>query len=167
MNTSNWINLGILLLTGIGVVVAVRQAAHARMSAREAKEHEQAALRAAVDSASAHRRSADALEEANALALAQHAPPKWLVTQVGRSKSTDKFRVDHHGPGVAYDVRIDVLDWPKGFVHTEGLPRETLAPGLAFSFSLMRLMGVPSDPTLILYWRDEPDGETRENRVTL
>jgi hypothetical protein len=163
MDASNWINLGIMLLTGLGVVVAAQQAGYARGSAREAAEHEQAALQAAVDSANAHQRSAVALEKANALAEAQGTPPKWVVTQV----DTSEYRIDHNGPTVAYEVNIEVPDYPEGMLHAQGVPRETLDSGLAITFSLFDFWGAPSDPILTIHWKDQKGGEDRTTRVTL
>lgn len=163
MNASNWINLGIFLLTAVAVALAARQAAHAKSSAEDAKGHEEAALEASRKSAEANERAAVALEEANALIREQTAKPRWQVYDLGDKK----YRLENQGPGAAHDVNIDVLEHPGVIVHLGENPRPVLEEGLAISFLRRRAMGMPADPTLVIAWTDPDSGERDDVHVTL
>lgn len=80
---SNTINMGLFLLTAVGLLITLFQAADARKSKSEAADHEQAALQAAEKSAAAAESSADSQQRA-ASALGRQAeaqeralPPAW------------------------------------------------------------------------------------------
>ncbi len=163
MDASNWINLGIFLLTAVAVALAARQAANAKSSAQDAKTHEEAALEASRKSAEANERAAVALEEANALVREQVQTPRWQVTQL----SDENYRVENQGPGAAHDVSIGCVENPDAIIHTGEHPRAVLDEGLAVSFIRMRAWGMASDPTLVIAWNDPDSGQRDEVRVTL
>lgn len=163
MNASNWINLGILFLTAVGVAAASWQAFQAKASAKGAKSHETAALEASRKSAEANERAAAALEEANALLRAQTTKPRWHVVQLDKTK----YRVDNQGPGDALDVELAVAEHPGVLVLTGENPRPVLEQGLAISFMRRRAYGMPTDPTLVIMWTDSASGERDVVRVTL
>jgi hypothetical protein len=163
MDASNWINLGIFLLSAVAVAIAARQAAHAKSSAEDAKAHEEAALLASRKSAEANERAAAALEEANALVREQTAKPRWQLTDMGDKK----YRLENQGPGAAHDVSIECLEHPAVVVHTGEHPRAVLGEGLAISFLRRRAMGMPADPTLVIAWTDPESGDRDEVHVTL
>ncbi len=85
MDPTNILNIGLLLVTAIGVAVAgvqVREARSARDEANtardEAKDYEARAVKASEVSAGAAQRSASSLEEAQAIATAQDARSREL-----------------------------------------------------------------------------------------
>jgi len=163
MDASNWINLGIFLLTAVAVAIAARQALNAKSSAEDAKAHEEAALEASRKTAEANERAAVALEEANALMREQTAKPRWQLIEV----ADKKYRLENHGPGDAHDVTVECLEHADVIVHTSEHPRAILGEGLAMTFLRRRAMGMPADPTLVITWTDPESGERPYERVTL
>lgn len=163
MDPSNWINLGIMLLTAVGVVVASRQANSAKDSASDAKQHEQAALETSRKMAEANERAAVALEEANTLARARSEKPRWNVVQI----SENQYRVENQGPGTAYDVSLAIPEYPAALLRGTGEETPVLEEGLAVSFFRFSAWGVPSDPALEITWRTEAGGPPQTAKCTL
>lgn len=154
----------ILLLTGLGVIVAALQAVQARRAATDARHHEEAALEASRKTAEANERAAVALEEANALARASSAKPRWALAHV----DGDHYRITNQGPGSAYEVRVDLPDSPAILVRDSEQAIAELEEGLATSFWVARSFDSGSaDPTLVVTWRDSTDGERREVKTSL
>lgn len=163
MDVGNWINLGLLLLTAVGVIVASRQALVAKRAADSAQRHEAEALRAAQQSASANERAAHALEEANALVRQASEKPRWRVVPLGRSR----YRLENQGPGSAFDVRLDLPESPRSLTRLAGEPIPELEEGLALSFLVSRTFGTPADPTLVVTWTGVRGGDDQSSKCTL
>ncbi|WP_084075269.1 hypothetical protein [Demequina sp. NBRC 110052] len=156
MNASNWINLGIMLLTAIGVVVAANQARSARTSASQASGHERAALESARESAAAQKRVATALEESNELARSSQKKTRWGLSV----EDKDAWRLTNQGPGSVSNVELKVLEADPGLVHSETFPKDELEEGLSGTFRIFRHMGMATDLTLAIAW-DDPEAGTR------
>lgn len=133
MDQSNIINFGLLLVTALGVVVAILQAKDARAdriaaeSARDAAQvHERAALEAATQSASAASRSASALEESNEIARKSLPRDPWSLLM----QSKNKYELRNTGDETLWSVVLDEAgDANDITVFDDNPPIEQLHPG--------------------------------------
>ena len=167
MDASNWINLGMLVVTTGGVAVSIVAALKARGSAKEASSHEAAAAVAARDAADASTRSATALEEANELARASARQPRWTIAQVAATapprsagqNPMDRWLLRNTGEGAVSNVRISVRDViPDGWRST-AFPAAELLEGLGGEISVMRYWGRPAALALEVKWTDAAGAE--------
>ncbi len=160
MDASNWINVGLLTATLLGVVVAGISAAQARTSAGDAK-----------DAAEAGERSAAALEEANELRRAAARKPRWSATRrPGKESPTarpssrlvmmqsDDWMVINDGPGVVTEVRVVLRPAPAAVDSdhegwgTESSPVGVLEQGLGGTVSVSRGRERLGDRVLDVTW---------------
>lgn len=170
MDASNIINLSLLLVTAIGVFVAIYQAKEARAARNDAQassasaaEHERAALAAAEKSASEAGRSASALEEANEIAR-QSLPrdPLTLITH------------DWH----KHEIRNDSSDtlWGVSLIQADGgddvspyveMPVLQLAPGESILFGYEKTFDSPASTTIVVSWGYPDTTERKTWRRTI
>jgi len=165
VNTSNWINLGILLLTALAVILAARQATHAKASAIDAKAHEVAALEASRKTAEANERAAAALEEANAIAGKSLPPTPFTLVQVGKSK----WRVSNRSSAELYDVDVTCPAAPGefGFYDHSEPPFGVFEAGRQVDFIQESSMATPGGLQARIVWRDDVGGQVREVFLSL
>jgi hypothetical protein len=145
VDTSNVINLGLFILTGMGVLVAGRQAGDARRAREdaqdardEAKAHEAAALKAAQDSADSSNRAADALERSAFAAEAAVVKPDISVEQI----TAHRWKVTNES-GFILDF-IEFGSRPPDVLTIEEGSAQTLAPGAS---TFIGFGGGVTDPT--------------------
>lgn len=164
MDQSNVINLGLLVTTAIGVVVAILQAKEARAdriaaeSARDAAHaHEKAALEAATQSATAASRSASALEESNEIARKSLPTDPW--TLVKHSKS--KYELRNTGDETLWAVSVfEPGDFNDITLFNTDDPTDQLHPGESIYFDYSRSMASPASTTIVVTW-GYPDSHER------
>lgn len=165
MDASTIVNLGLLLVTALGVAAAAWQANEARVARRETQqaqtETEQArdeAVRLSKEATAAFVRQAAAQEEANELRRA--AMPKDRVTWSIRPVRNSKYEVVNMGNIPARAVHVTGGGAAPGFIHVDGeeeaLPRDVL-PGDGVAFVVFRASG--PDPVLRVEWRLDNDEE--------
>lgn len=168
MDTSNLINLGLLILTAFGFALTVWQAFDARASrdkalqaSRNAAEHESAALGAAERSAGAaelsaqeQHRSANALERQTTIAEASAYPPeKWLFEPLGDESIDQKWKVTNQ---TGEDVYRMTLGTPSGFneqwIKPENEGPIDLARNESTHFTFLRRHTSPTSATIWIFW---------------
>lgn len=115
MDPSNIINLALLLVTAVGVLVAILAAVDARKSKSDASTYEQRALQASRDAASAAERSAAALERQAAAAEAGLQKEPWLVTP---TSNKHRWKITNNTGNAASLVRV--TGKPPGHLTVEG-----------------------------------------------
>jgi hypothetical protein len=163
VDVSNWINLGLFLVTALGVAVAGRQALNAKRSATAALNHERAALAAATRSADAHQRTAEALEESNRLSAAAGRKPRWEIGEMGGNK----HRLINQGPSRVRNVTISIDEDPGAFVPYSKLPKDVLHEGNALTFFVHPGVDSPADLTLVVEWDEDGADERKVVRHVL
>lgn len=165
MDPSNWINLGIMLLTAVGVVVAARQANSAKGSASDAKQHEQAALETSRKMAKSNERAAIALEEANAIAGRSLPATPFSLMKVGKST----WLVANLGSAATYDVNITCPAAPGefGFYDHSQPPFAVFAGGRDVKFIQESSMATPGGLQALIEWRDAPGATMRSVLLSL
>lgn len=168
MDTSNLINLGLFILTALGLAVTIWQAFDARSSrdkaqqaSRDAAEHERAAIGAAQRSATAaelsaqeHRRSADALERQATIAEAgAYLSEKWLLEPLGDESIDQKWKVTNQ---TGEDVTSVTLGTPNGFneqwIKPENDGPIDLARNESTYFTFLRRATSPTSATIWIFW---------------
>lgn len=153
-----------------GVFVAIYQAKEAvaaqidAQDARdEAKAHEEAALIASQESASAAGRSAAALEESNDIARQTLPRDPWTLTSHSKSK---------------YELRNDSADtlWAVSVIQADGgndvspfvdMPVDQLHPGESIYLDYSKNLGSPASATIIASWGAPDSTEHKTWRRTL
>lgn len=180
MDTSNLINLGLFVLTALGLATTVWQAIDARSSrneaqqaSRDAADHERSALGAAQRSASAaelsvqeQRRSADALERQTTIAETIANPPeKWLLEPLGDGLGDQKWKVTNYTGG---DVTGVMLGTPNGYGEKWIIPESEgpidLARNESTYFTFQRGDTSPTSATVWIFWTPA-DGSTQNRFV--
>ncbi|TFC65926.1 hypothetical protein E3T25_08830 [Cryobacterium sandaracinum] len=168
MNQSSIINLGLLLITAIGVGVTAWQAVdarHARDDARAARdaaqEHETVALRASADSASAAARSAEALEQRNAIELSKIATDPWSLSSIG-----SKYELRNISKDVMHVVSVDELGEGNDITLFEH-DLQDVGPGESIYFDYSKTFASPASTTLHVSWGDPITGARTSWRRTL
>lgn len=175
MDLSNWINLGLLGITAVGVLVAIMQAKAAGKASDDAAEHEKKALEAALRaataataSAEAQARVADALEVRAQLAIseAERYEDPWSVRKEF-AKSGHKWTFTLGGSEPAHEVEWS-YDAEAAYVFrpTTELPKE-MRPGDAVQFVWLRTMGSASSVSMEVSWHRPNESERRTSRATL
>lgn len=168
MDTSNLINLGLLIVTAIGLALTVWQAFDARssrdkaqMASRNAAEHERAALGAAQRSATAaelsaqeHRRSADALERQATIAETSAYPSeKWLLESLGHESMDQRWKVTNQ---TGEDVTSVTLGTPNGlneqWIKPENNDPIDLGRNESTYFTFLRRVTSPTSATIWVFW---------------
>lgn len=168
MDTSNLINLGLLILTGLGFALTVWQAFDARTSrdkaqqaSRDAAEHESAALAAARRSASAaelsaqeQRRSADALERQATIAEASAYPSeKWLLEPLEDASIDQKWKVTNQ---TGEDVTSVTIGTPNGYgeqwIKPDSEAPIDVARNESTYFTFLRRHTSPTSATIWIFW---------------
>lgn len=170
MDQSNIINLGLLLVTAIGVGVTAWQALDARRARDEARdardaaqEHETVALRASIDSASAAARSAEALEQRNAIELAKIPTDAWSVANEG-----NKYELRNVSKHVMYAVYVNDLGKANDItLYNDNDDGRNVGPGESVYFDYSRQINSPASTTLQVTWGDPVTGERSEWRRTI
>jgi hypothetical protein len=144
---SNLINLGLFVLTGLGVLVAAGQARDARTARKDAqlarddaKAHETAALRAAQESADSSTRAADALERSASAAESAIEKPDFKILQA----SDHRWKITNNS-GFVLDF-IQFGSRPPGVLTIEGGAAQTLAPRES---TFIQFGGGVSDPSFV------------------
>ncbi|WP_210506104.1 hypothetical protein [Naasia sp. SYSU D00057] len=165
MDQSNVINLGLFLLTAVGVLVSCWQALDARrarndarVASADAERHEQAALDAArrsalaaEESASASTRSADASERIAAAVEMTATPPRpWLLEYEGGERWK---AINNTGVNVDF---VAVTGKPQAWVVPDTEVPRDVAAGESISFRLPKRLNSPSSVTVKVVWRN-PD----------
>ncbi len=163
MDVSNWINLGLFLLTGLGVFLAARSARSARRSESDARAFARAAIAAQERQAEAQERSATALEASVDIGNGRPHGARWELVP----ETDGRWRIFNHGPGSVRDIELSIEEDPSAFVPGTDLPKSQLAEGLAMTFFVARSLGSPADLTLVVKWRDADTGELLEWRAPL
>lgn len=168
MDQSNIINLGLLLITAIGVGVTARQALDARRArddARAAKdaaqEHETVSLRASVDSASAAARSAEALEQRNAIELSKIPTDPWSLSSIG-----SKYELRNISKDVMHVVSVDELGEENDITLFDD-DLQDVGPGESIYFDYSKTFASPASTTLHVSWGDPMTGDRTFWRRTL
>ncbi|MCI2958213.1 hypothetical protein MN032_10940 [Agromyces atrinae] len=163
MDFSNWLNLGLLLITAVGVWVAIKQAREAHESRDSAAQHEAAALEsakqaasAAEDSAREHRRAADALERQNELVEGAQTPADWSM----RLQQPHRWQFTNTSKVSALHTRVEVLS--DASVQMEGDSPRTIAPGQSFFVQFGGSAADPSNADIAIVWETSADELKRE-----
>ncbi len=168
---SNTINLGLFLLTALGLLITLWQSNEARVARDKADEHEAAALAAsndsaaaatrsadaatrsadaAVRSAAAHDRTAEALERQAAVAERSVTPEAWSFREISKGrwelKNTSGTNVDF----------VSVTGIPDGYLSPEdGItsPRD-VKRGQSIVYQFGGGLSDPSSLNVKIVWRD-------------
>jgi hypothetical protein len=166
VDVSNWINLGIFLLTGVALWFAINQAKEAqtqRLAADKASiaagKHEAAALDAASRSAAASERlageqgrAADELEKQTALAIRAARPTElWQFVTYDSPKTDQRWRIENSTGEKAGSVTISgphVGSW----IRPEHDVVDSVKPGEAFHFTFIHRLSSPTDSTVTVTW---------------
>ncbi|MCS5733794.1 hypothetical protein [Herbiconiux daphne] len=162
MDAVTIINLALLLVTAIGVAVAIYQAKEARAARNEAQDAQDASERArdqtvrlAEEANSAFVRSAAAQEEANEIAKA--AIPKPAVTWMIRPIRRSRFEVTNVGSAVAFGAVVAGAGESPGHVHPDSEEAQDVLPNDGLGVAM--LVGYGSDPVVRISWRNTPAGQ--------
>ncbi|GAA1224493.1 hypothetical protein [Rhodoglobus aureus] len=168
MDASNWINLGLLVLTAAGLVATIIQAVAARRARDEATEssisaecHEKKALAASQRSAAAseaavaeHRRVATALERQASLAEKQaKRQDPWTLTALGDESMDQLWRVTN---STGENVQHVSISTPAGFEENWIKPAaefwDEVANGDSIEFTFVRRLSSPNTRTIWVFW---------------
>ena len=170
MDTSNIVNLGLLLVTAIGVFVAIYQAKEARAARNDAQassdsaaEHERAALAAAQQSAAEAGRSAAALEEANEIARQSLPRDPWNLIQHSKSK----YELRNDSAETLQDVGLKEVSEEQDVTPFTELPVPALHPGESIFFDYSKSMASPASTNIIVSWQFPDSAERQTWRRTL
>ena len=168
MNQSSIINLGLLLITAIGVGVTAWQAVDARRARDDARaardaaqEHETVALRASADSASAAARSAEALEQRNAIELSKIPTDPWSLSSIG-----SKYELRNISKVIMHVVSVDELGEGNDITLFEH-DLQDVGPGESIYFDYSKTFASPASTTLHVSWGDPLTGARTSWRRTL
>ena len=167
MDVSNWINLGIFLLTAIAVWVAIDQAREARTqriaadkASVSAGEHEAAALDAASRSAIASERAAseqgraaDALEKQATLAeLVSRPEDPWLFEALSPPNMDQRWRVENRTGEKVVSVVISSPSLGEWILPEGEDVIESVDPGESIFFEFKRRYTSPTSATVWVLW---------------
>ena len=173
MSTSNWINLGLLALTAIGLLVTLTQAFSARKARKDAKlanesaaKHERAALdtsersaAASEDAANEYKRLADYVGRQTALAEERALPREpWIFEPLGDDRSDQKWRVTN---ATGDNVLWVSIGTPEGsgerWIEPDEEIWEDVERGATIEFTFVRRLTSPTSRTIWVIWAP-PDG---------
>lgn len=169
MDSSNWINLGILVVAAIAALIAwlgVRDARKARDSARE---YEQSDADTAKQSATEHKRTADALERQAAVAeAAAEIRPLWEFSTLDAPTSDQRWTVKNISGEHAYNVH---LGSPSGFdadwLELPGGTEDAVAPGATIAFTFLRRLSSPTSATVSVFWTSRDGSPQKQFTETI
>lgn len=170
MDATNIINIGLLLVTAIGVFGAIYQAKEARAarndaqaSSESAADHERAALAAAQQSAAEAARSAAALEEANDIARQSLPRDPWNLVQHPKNK----YELRNDSTETLWSVGLDEVSDQQDITPFVKLPIPQLHPGESIFFDYSKSFASPASTTVIVSWDLQNSTERQTWRRTL
>jgi hypothetical protein len=159
VDISNVINLGLLLLTAVGLGFTAWMALDARgarddaQTARDkAKVHEEAALEAARQSAESSTRAANALERSAAAAEAAIEKPDISIERLSKTR----WKITNES-GFVLDF-VEFTTQPPDVLTVESGPNQTLAPGEGTFIQFGGGVSDPSHVTVDMSYRHPRNG---------
>ena len=170
MDATTIVNIGLLIVTAIGASFTGWQALDARHARNEAqaardaaKGYEAAALRASENSAAAATRSADALDERNAIERSKLPTEPWALMNSG-----SKYELRNITKDVLHAVYVNELgDGNDITLFDDADDGRDVGPGESIYFDYSKTFASPASTTLQATWGDPATGQRSEWRRTL
>jgi len=170
MDATILVNIGLLMVTAIGASFTGWQALdarHARKDAQAARDaakgYEAAALRASENSTAAATRSADALDERNAIERSKLPTEPWALTNTG-----SKHELRNISKDVLHAVCVNELgDGNDITLFDDADGGRDVGPGESIYFDYSKTLASPASTTLHATWGDPATGQRSEWRRTL